>query len=147
MNNRLTTLSIALGAAMLILPGLGAAAEPNIEPGLWEYRNKFAYEGNFPIPDRTMTNQECITLKDIQEGYAFLDDEGMDGCEMTRMDLRSDGMDYTLACMADGIEVTMEASMEFNGDSASGVITGDMVTPMGPILMRVQMEGRRIGDC
>lgn len=147
MKNRLTAPLIALGTAVFVLPGIAAAEQPNIEPGLWEYENEFIYEAAVPIPDRSATNQECVTLEDVQEGYAFLDDEGMDGCEMTHLDLRSDGMDYTLECKDEGIQFNMDASMEFRGDSASGLITGEMETPMGPVSMRVQMEGRRIGDC
>ncbi len=131
----------------LALPALAAAEEPNIEPGLWEYENKMTYEGDMPIPDRTETNQECVTLEDIQDGAAFFDDEDMEGCEMTHSDVRSDGMDYTMECTDEGVQITMEAKMEFMGDRSSGLITGDMDTPMGPVAMRIDMEGRRIGDC
>jgi hypothetical protein len=147
MKNRLTALSVALGAALLTLPGLVAAGEPNIRPGLWESESAFSYEGNMPFPARTVTSEECVTHEDIKQGFTFFDDEEMDGCEITHADVRSDGMEYTLACMADEVQLTMEGSMKFQGDTASGEVAGAMNTPMGPVTMRIKMASRRIGDC
>jgi hypothetical protein len=137
-------LAIATLAAGVSLTAV--AETPNINPGMWEYNSTMQFESDFPIPDQSDTNTECVTEEDIQQGDAFIDD--MEGCEMTRKDLRRDGMDYVMECSApDGTSVTMRATMEFNGDSASGNITGDMETPMGPMKMNISLEGRRIGDC
>jgi hypothetical protein len=141
---------IARFAAAALIAGLSVssalAETPNINPGMWEYNSTISFQSEFPIPDQTDTTRECVTEEDIREGDAFI--EEMEGCEMTRQDLRRDGMDYVMECSApDGTAVTMRATMDFNGDSASGTITGDMETPMGPMTMNIRLEGRRVGDC
>ncbi len=137
----------AITAAALIVLGTSAMAEtPNLEPGMWEYHNKMTFQSDFPIPDQEHTNQECVTLEDIERGDAFLED--VEECDITRQDIRSDGMDYSMVCRGpDGTEMTMDATMHFHGDSASGTITGQMETPMGPMEMTIEMTGERIGDC
>ena len=136
-----------IAAASLLILGTSVVAEtPNLEPGMWEYHNKMSFQSDFPIPDQEHTNQECVTLEDIERGDAFLDDA--EECEITRQDMRSDGMDYSMTCRGpDGTEMTMDATMQFDGDTATGTITGEMETPMGPMQMSIDMTGRRIGDC
>lgn len=141
---------IARTCAAALLLGMtfsvAADAEPNLNPGMWEYTNTMTFDSEFPIPDQTETNTECLTEEELGDGDAFMDD--MEGCETTHRELRTDGMDYAMTCRSpDGTQVDMTATMEFNGDSASGVVTGDMQTPMGPMSMRIQIEGRRTGDC
>lgn len=137
----------ALVATSLLGLALSAQAEtPNIEPGMWEYNNKMSFQSDFPIPDQEHTSEECVTLDDIERGDAFLDD--VDECEITRKEMRRDGMDYAMVCHnPDGTEMTMDAKMQFNGETASGLINGQMQTPMGDMSMQIEMQGRRIGDC
>jgi hypothetical protein len=135
-------------AALLLGTTLSVAAdvEPNLNPGMWEHTSTMTFDSEFPIPDQTETNSECLTEEEIKRGDAFMED--MDECEMTQRDMRADGMDYAMTCRAaDGTQVNMAASMEFHGDTANGVITGNMDTPMGPISMNIRIEGRRTGDC
>lgn len=135
-------------ATALLGASLGLAAdEPNLTPGLWEYNTTISFDSEqFPIPDQQDTSTDCLTAEDIAEGNTFVDD--MEGCEMVREDLRRDGMDYVMECAApDGTSITMEAQMTFNGDTATGTISGDMETPMGPMKMNINIEGRRIDDC
>ena len=138
---RLITATLFLGLA-----ASAVAETPNIEPGLWEYSNKMSFSGDIPIPDQEQTTEECLTDEDIAEGEAFLDN--VEACEITHKDLRRDGMNYVMTCnQAEGMQMTMEANMQFNGDSANGTITGNMETPMGAMAMNITMTGRRIGDC
>ncbi|MFU8831704.1 MAG: DUF3617 domain-containing protein [Wenzhouxiangella sp.] len=125
---------------------IAVAEEPNINPGLWEYTNTMTFESEFPIPDQTNTSTECVTAEDVAQGDAFI--EEMEGCELTRREMRYDSMDYVMECTApDGSSVVMNARMEFHGDSSTGTISGDMETPMGPMKMKAEMDGRRIGEC
>lgn len=138
--------TLALAGLLALSLAVQAQETPNIEPGLWEYRNTMTFESDMAIPDQDHTNQDCVTHEDIEEGDAFLED--VDECEITNKDLRHDGMDYAMTCTnPDGTVMTMEATMEFNGDTASGIINGEMESPMGQIAMTINMEGNRIGDC
>ncbi len=134
-------------ATALLGASLGLAAdEPNLNPGLWEYNTTITFDSEFPIPDQQDSSTDCLTAEDIAQGNTFVDD--MEGCEMVREDLRSDGMDYVMECQApDGTSITMEAQMAFDGDTATGNISGDMETPMGPMKMNINIDGRRIDDC
>lgn len=135
-----------IAAGLLALSPFVAAETPNMQPGMWEYHNKMTFQSDFPIPDQEHTNQECVTLEDIERGDAFLED--VEDCEITHQDIRRDGMDYSMTCRSpDGTEMTMDATMDFHGDSANGVIDGTMQTPMGDMSMRINMSGRRVGDC
>ena len=128
------------------LPLAGLAETPNIEPGQWEYVNETKIESDFPIPDQTHTSTDCVTLEDIERGDAFLED--VEDCEMTRQDMRRDGMEYSMVCRDDdGSEITMNAEMSFMGDRVNGTMRAEVHTPMGPMLMTVDINGRRIGDC
>ncbi|QKK01410.1 MAG: DUF3617 family protein [Pseudomonadota bacterium] len=134
-------------ALLLGLASTAVADEtPNIEPGMWQYNNKVTFGPEFPLPDQEQSNEECVTAEEIEQGQAFLDD--VDECDITHKNVRRDGMDYAMTCtQPDGSEMTMEASMQFNGDSATGTVNGSMQTPMGEMTMNITMDGRRIGDC
>lgn len=139
--------STLIAAALLAFTCSVNAESPNIEPGMWEYHNKMSFQSaEFPVPDQEDTNQECVTLDDIERGDAFLED--VEECDITHQDIRHDGMDYAMSCKGpDGTEMTMDAEMQFFGDRATGIINGQMHTPMGEMSMKIEMDGRRIGDC
>ena len=123
------------------------AAEPNIEPGMWETTSTVTiHSEQMPIPPRTDTSSECVTAEKIAEGQAFLQDS--DECEFIDKEIRAEGMDYSMTCTSpQGGTVTMNASMQFGGDSMAGTIDGDIESPMGVMRMNVEMAGRRTGDC
>ncbi|MDT8409657.1 MAG: DUF3617 family protein [Wenzhouxiangellaceae bacterium] len=135
------------GVAGLAVGFSAMAEQPNIEPGMWETTSNLSIESEqFPIPPRSDTSSSCVTAEEIAEGQAFLDDN--EECDFTRKDIRADGMDYSMTCETpDGGRTQMDASMKFNGDSMSGLITGDIESPMGVMKMKIELNGRRIGDC
>ncbi len=140
----LRTMIIATALLGLAMPAW--AASPNINPGLWEYTNKMSFDSDAPVPDQEHSSQECVTADEVGRGDTFLED--MDECDITHQDMSRDAMDYGMSCTGpDGTRMDMDASVQFGGNSVSGVFTGNMETPMGPMQMNIQMEGRRIGDC
>ncbi len=137
---------IFLSIALIALVAPAYAERPDIQPGLWEYTNRMSFDTRAPIPDREHSNQECVSDEDLGRGDTFLED--MDECEIISQDMRRDGMDYEMTCAGpDGTRMTMDASMQFAGDTVSGLFTGNMETPMGPMQMNIEMDGRRIDDC
>jgi hypothetical protein len=139
--------SIVLFAMGLSLAGPVTAADPNIKPGMWETTSTMTMKSaQFPMPPHTQTVSECVTEEKVSEGQAFLEQDG--DCTVSRKDLRADGMDYTMTCMR-GEEgtLTMNASMRFNGDTMSGSIEGNMESPMGEMIMNMELSGRRTGSC
>lgn len=134
----------ALGL-ILITPAL--AVEPNIEPGMWETTSTITLKSaQFSMPARTETNSECLTAEKVARGQAFLEQEGE--CTFAKQDLRADGMDYAMTCKTpDGGTVTLNASMQFKGESMSGTVDGTMGTPLGEMTMSVVLSGQRKGGC
>ncbi|TVP86555.1 MAG: DUF3617 family protein [Thioalkalivibrio sp.] len=135
--------SLVLAAAILPLSAL--AVEPNIQPGEWELNSVTTFPGT-PMPEQRETSRECVTAEDVADGLAF--DMDVEGCEITDMDLREEGMTYSMSCQDDeGFEMTMDAELLFMGDRTEGTMEANMLTPMGPMEMQMELDGRRIGDC
>ncbi len=138
-----------MGALMVLLaPVVASADQPNIQPGEWEYENVTTFEGDMEIPDQTETSRECVTQDDIDEGVVTPDEAEMGECEIIDKRVSSSSMSYSMVCVdGEGGEMTMDADIEFHGDRVTGVIRGDMETPMGEMQVETRMDGRRIGDC
>lgn len=136
--------SLVLAAAAL-LPLNALAVEPNIQPGEWELNSVTTFPGT-PMPEQRESSRECVTTEDLADGLAF--DVDVEGCEITDMDMRDDGMTYSMSCQDDeGFEMTMDAELLFMGDRTEGTMEARMLTPMGPMEMFMELDGRRIGDC
>jgi hypothetical protein len=145
---KITTL-VATAAALLassIALSDEAPPRPNLNPGLWAYTSTMTFDAEMPFPDQTETTQECVTEEDLARGNPFMDLG--DECTVTEQDLRADGMDYTMVCSGpDGGEVSMQTSMSFNGDTASGSMRTALELPIGPVQATISIEGERLGDC
>lgn len=139
--------SIALAALSVAVSASVTAAEPNIIPGMWETTSTITMKAaQFSMPARTETNSECVTPDKINKGQAFLEDNK--DCEFSKKEMRADGMDYTMTCNnPEGGSVTMNSSMQFNGETMTGSVDGTMESPMGPMTMTIELSGRRTGAC
>ena len=133
-----------VAATALGLSFAAAADQPNVQPGQWEFTSTTSFTG-MPMPEQTLSSSECVTAEDIAEGFAF--DVDVENCEIQNMDKRPDGMNYTMVCRQEGMEMTMEAELKFMGDRTEGTMDAQTMTPMGPMNMRTVLEGRRVGDC
>lgn len=131
-------------ALCLIMTMPALAVDPDIRPGQWEYTNVTRFEG-MPMPDQTHTHTECVTPSDIEKGAGFLEDA--ENCDVTSMDMRRSGMTYTMVCREQGAEIRMDGDIRFMGDRADGKLNAQMDSPMGPMKMKIELAGRRIGDC
>ena len=139
---------LPLATLALTLPFAVLATEPNIKPGMWSYETTTRIlNAPMAMPEQTFNSEECVTLEDIQRGDAFLDDIGEE-CRASNVNIRRDGMSYTMTCRGpDGSEMEMRADMRFMSNRISGTMESEMETPMGPMKMQMQVEGRRTGDC
>ena len=132
-------------AALFVVPLTALAAEPNLQPGEWEFTATTTFPGT-PMPEQKETTRECVTAEDLKDGLTFEVD--VEECDVTEMDIREDGMNYSMTCHhEDGMDMVMDAEMRFLGDRVEGTMDARMTTPMGPMHMRIELEGRRIGDC
>ncbi|MCA1779667.1 MAG: DUF3617 domain-containing protein [Xanthomonadaceae bacterium] len=138
---------VLAGLAGLAFSVSALAEDPNIVPGMWATTSTVTIESEqFPIPPRTDTTSNCVTKEKIAEGQAFLEDN--EDCEFSEKNIRADGMDYTMVCTApDGGKVEMTAEMKFGGETMTGTVAGDIESPMGLMKMKVELDGKRTGEC
>ncbi len=133
-------------ATLFAIPLTAIATEPNIQPGEWEMSSVTTFPGT-PMPEQRDSSRECVTSEDL-EGLVFDLDLEEESCEITDKVINADHMTYSMTCQhEDGMDMIMDAEMRFLGDRTEGTMDARMTTPMGPMQMRIQLEGRRIGDC
>jgi len=103
--------------------------------------------GGQAMPARTMKNKDCVRQEDVTDPDLFGGDELKD-CEVSELEQSRSRLRYTLSCPGpDGSPYTMSADLKLQGDTMEGTMTGDMKSPMGPMNMRMELSGKRIGDC
>ena len=135
-------------ALLITAPALVSAETPNINPGQWEYETTMTMSaGGQAMPARTMKNKDCVRQEDVTDPDLFGGDELKD-CEVSELEQSRSRLRYTLSCPGpDGSLYTMSADLKLQGDSMNGTMKGDMQSPMGPMNMRMELSGKRIGDC
>ena len=135
-------------ALLITAPALVSAETPNINPGQWEYETTMTMSaGGQAMPARTMKNKDCVRQEDVTDPDLFGGDELKD-CEVSELEQSRSRLRYTLSCPGpDGSPYTMSADLKLQGDTMEGTMTGDMKIPMGPMNMRMELSGKRIGDC
>lgn len=116
----------------------------NLNPGLWEYTNELSFgEGRAP---QTQVFEDCVTAEDLSEGSFMMQD--IEACEVVEQQMRFDQMTYVMNCMGpEGTTLAIDARIEFDGDTAQGVINNTIATPLGDMKMVVNLSARRLGDC
>jgi hypothetical protein len=133
-------------ATLVAIPLTAIANEPNVQPGEWEMTSITTFPGT-PMPEQRDSSRECVTSEDL-EGLIFEVDLEEESCEITDKEISADRMTYSMTCQhEDGMDMTMDAEIRFLGDRTEGTMDARMTTPMGPMHMRMELEGRRIGDC
>lgn len=143
-----TTLGLGmLVSGLLAASGLSTAAQPNVQPGEWEYSNVTRIStGGQAMPAQQDSHRECVTAEDIANPELFSEDMG--DCEITDKTLSRSSMRYNMHCTSDdGMTSNMAMNIQFKGDSMEGQMDGKMNTPMGEMTMQMQFEGKRLGDC
>jgi len=134
----------------LLLAAAHAIADdefPDIKYGMWETTSTTTISSEaMTLPEQTYTSSSCVTEEEVKKGQAFLND--MDNCEILEKTMTSTSADLSLVCDQPEVgETTMNLSMQYDGDTMTGAMTGEMNGPMGKVDMRVQMSGKRIGEC
>ncbi len=132
--------------ALVCVPGLAIAVQPNMEPGQWEYTTTTRISGPMDIPEQTSTHSQCVTEGELDEADAFMED--VEECEVERREVSADKAGFTLVCPGQqGVEVRMTMDMRLLGDRVEGESVAKMSMSGQSMEMRSRVEGRRVGDC
>jgi len=136
---------LSLLALFLVLGSVSIQAQSvNLNPGLWEYTNELTFiEGSEP---RVQVFEDCVTAEDLENSGFMMQD--IDACEVVEQEILFDRMTYVMNCLGpEGTTLAIDARIEFDGDSATGVINNSVVTPLGEMDMVVNLSAKRLGDC
>jgi hypothetical protein len=116
----------------------------NLQAGEWEYTNELVFGGGLTPQKQIFT--DCVTEDEIKEGALL--GLTIDGCEIHEQRISTNNMHYVMTCEGpEGTRLSVDANIEFDGDTAQGVIKNLVATPLGDMEMTVNMTARRLGDC
>lgn len=121
------------------------AETPNLQPGLWAYTSNTSIEGPMNIPPQTNSNQECLTQEKLDKGIDVLNIH--ESCNVTQADIKRDRVDYAASCNMEGMTMMFKGYANFHGNRLEGKMTSDMNSPLGPMVMKTDYQGERIGEC
>lgn len=137
---------IGLAALLAAVTTIVSAAQPNMQPGRWEYTNTTSFSGPVNIPDQQNTHTQCVTAEDIEEADTFL--RNAEQCSIEDRDIGSDAVSYTMVCPGQqGGEMRMEVDMQVMGDRVSGRSTATLTMNGQSMDMVTRIKGQRVGDC
>lgn len=137
---------IGVAALLAAVATIAAAAQPNMEPGRWEYTNTTRFSGAVDMPEKQYTHTQCVTRQDIEEADTFVRDA--EQCRVEERNLASETVSYTMVCPSQqGGEMRMQVDMQVMGDRVSGESKATLRMNDQSMDMVTTIEGRRVGDC
>lgn len=137
---------IGLAALLAAVTTIAAAAQPNMQPGRWEYTNTMSFSGAVNVPEKQYTHTQCVTREDIEEADTFLRDA--EQCRVEDRRLASDNVAYTMVCPGpQGSEMRTRVEMQVMGDRVTGDARATLRMNDQSMEMVTAIEGRRVGDC
>lgn len=141
---RLTFLfSLLLSTLMAATPVL--AETPNLKPGLWSYTTTTTLDGPMKLTPKTANNKECLTQQQINKGIDMLDIP--EQCAVLKADVFRDSSDFALSCNMQGIKTLFKGNAAFHGEHMNGEMDGEMNTPLGLMVMKMNFVSKRVGEC
>jgi len=120
-----------------------AAPAQEMQPG--KYRTSVTTD--LPaMKGRTMTDEDCITAKDIADGLSKVGIEKDTDCKVSGLQRSPGKVSYRLACTEDGQKSTGEVTGTMGTDSFDFrfVMTGPQA---GGKAVATRVTGKRIGAC
>ena len=133
---------IVAGVA-LVLPSVGAQADLNMHPGLWE-STITSHMPSMPMAPPPVVQRNCITKEDLVPQ----DPEAARDCKRLEHKIEGSTITWSAECQHEGMTTVGTGRITYAGDSYSGTMDMEMRGgPMGSIKMTQSMEGHRVGDC
>lgn len=121
------------------------AETPNLNPGLWSHKSITTIKGPVEIAPQSHTHEQCVTEADLEQGIDALDIP--ENCNVTHADLQRDRVDYAARCNMEGAKTDFEGYATFDGEQMQGQMASEMQTIVGVMIMRIDYQAERIGDC
>jgi hypothetical protein len=128
-----------------LLASVASAETPDLKPGLWVYTHNTKIEGPMSIAPQTSENEQCVTQADLDKGLDVL--EIPKNCKLTRADIQQARADYAAICDMQGMQTRFSGYATFHGERMQGQMNSEMDTPLGKMIMKMDYEAHRQGDC
>lgn len=129
----------------VLLAPVASAETPDLKPGLWVYTHNTEIEGPMSIAPQTSENKQCVTQADLDKGLDVL--EIPKNCKLTRADIKPARADYAAICDMQGMQTRFSGYATFHGERMQGQMNSEMDTPLGKMIMTMDYEAHRQGDC
>ncbi len=129
-------------AALLACLAVAASAQ-EMQPG--KYRTSVTSD-LAAMKGRTITDEDCITAKDITEGLTKVGIEKDTDCKVTGLQRSPGKVSYQLACTEDGQKSTGEVTGTMGADSFDFRFVMKGPQPGGKAVA-TRVTGKRIGAC
>ncbi len=133
---------ISMGITMGLF-SLGAQADLNMQPGMWETTITMNMPGMPMVPPPT-TQRYCIT----QEDLVPRDPKSAKDCQRLDHKIEGNTVTWNAECKQDGRVTVGSGRITYAGDTYEGSMEMEMRNgPGGGMKMTQTMQGHRIGDC
>ena len=139
------------GRALVVVAGsmlfaTVAAAEPNMTEGNWEIKGEMKMEGlPFQMPPVPVSYSQCLTKKDLVPEQK----EKNGDCTTESQKVEGNNVTWVTHCVdKKGSKIDGTGTMTYKGTTFEGTIHNVMTdTKGGKVESRLNMNGKRIGDC
>lgn len=129
--------------SILALSSVGAQAELNMQPGLWESTITTNMPG-VPMVPPPVTQRYCITRDDLVPQ----DPQAARECKRLEHKIQGNTVTWNAECQHEGMTTVGAGRITYAGDTYTGTMDMEMRGgPMGTMKMTQTMKGRRVGDC
>jgi hypothetical protein len=132
--------TLILAALSCLLFAATAAADYDINEGLWEITVKVEIEG-MPMTMPPITNTQCITKDTL---VPKSDQYGE--CRIINQKTVGNRLTYDIACSGPGGTVKGSGEVTYTGDTMTGSMETNMPS-QDDMKMTTKMSGKRIGPC
>ncbi len=142
-----TTTRLALGACLAVTSAVVMARDLPA-PGQYEVTTRTSYS-SVPLPDTTVTTQNCLTAEDLEKDPASVFAELPEGksCNVADFTMADGTIRMQVNCEAPDGNLTMTTNGTFDDDGYDMV--SNVVVAVGDqeVTMQTITEGKLLGDC
>ena len=133
--------TLILATLFTLLSATTAAADYDINEGLWEITTKVEMEG-MPMTMAPFTNTQCIT----KDTLVPKSDQPGQECKLINQKITGNTITYDMECSGPGGSMKGHGEATYTGDTMTGKMEMKMPS-QGDMKMIMKMSGKRIGPC
>ena len=141
----LARLSLAAG---LMMASTSILARDLPVPGHYEVTTSTTYT-DVPLPNTSVTTQNCLTAEDLERDPASVFAELPDGknCDVDQFEMAAGKISMRVSCNAPDGDMLMVTSGEYDADGYQMVSDVTITVGEQKVVMQSLIEGKLLGDC